>query len=166
MKKLSSFSTSKYQKFFPSLRLAPFRLPALPWFALLDSSDQMLWWKIQPYVEMQLVMRCPRESERILLHVSNFSTWWEPRSLRSKRLVHLLFLTRQCCGCSIFTQSHNHLLIWGASDLVILFHSDCYAQTVMKRQIIKDYVVFQSPDSLLCSFASWSNASSSIIKGL
>lgn len=138
MKKSSSFPMATYKKCFPSLRLAPFHSPVLPWFALLDSSKQMLWWKIQHYVEMQLVMWCPQESERILLHVSNLSTWWEPRSLGSKRLVHLLFLTRQCCGCSIFTQSHNHLLIWGAGDLVILFHSDCYAQTMMKRQIIGD----------------------------
>lgn len=45
---------------------------------------------------------------------------WTRKVSWGKRLGHLLFLTRQCCGWLISTQSHNHLLIWGAGDVEIL----------------------------------------------
>lgn len=58
---------------------------------------------------------------------------WIPKVSWGKRLGHLLFLTRQCCGWLISTQSHNHLLIWGAGDVEILKSLDklCkYNQTI------------------------------------
>lgn len=45
---------------------------------------------------------------------------WTHKVSWGKRLGHLLFLTRQCCGWLISTQSHSHLLIWGAGDVEFL----------------------------------------------